>query len=164
MSPESGLITPEMQAAMGSPLLSQVSPPIAASDVRRWAIACYYPLPPPPEFLDGPDQKVPEEFNPFAWHPAAPAYRDPSTNALGLLEAGIGLGPARTSHGVHGGARITYFARMEIAQVIQRDWTLREYIEKQGKNGPLLLTIIDEAWTVQGGTTTKRAELTLIRY
>ena len=45
-------ITDEMEAAVGSELSRQVSFPITTSDIRRWAIAIYFPEPPPPLFWD----------------------------------------------------------------------------------------------------------------
>ena len=41
------VITDEMRGAIGRVLRQRSSYPISASDIRRWAIAVYYPEPPP---------------------------------------------------------------------------------------------------------------------
>ena len=46
------LISPAMQEAKGKWGEPRVSPPIAASDIRKWAIATYWPETPPPIYWD----------------------------------------------------------------------------------------------------------------
>ena len=46
------LIADEMRALVGQTMFDITSYPIAASDIRRWAIAIYYPEMPPPVFWD----------------------------------------------------------------------------------------------------------------
>lgn len=162
--PMTFLITEEMRSAVGSELVRQTAPPIAPSDVRRWALACYYPEHPPLRFLDGPEQEVPEEFNPFAWHPAVALARDPSMSVLDRLESGIGLPRVATSHGVHGGIRTRYLARMHVGQVLERVWTLEGYTEKQGRTGRLLFTVIGDRWADVDGSPVRHSELTIVRY
>src|ERR1700753_4096064 len=73
-------ITPEMQAGVGREYRWATSYPIAASDIRRWAISVYYPEPAPPLYWDEEYAAktrwggivAPEEFNPFAWMRAEP--------------------------------------------------------------------------------------------
>ena len=68
-------ITDEMSNAVGRELARMTSYPITDSDIRRWAVAVYYPDEPPRLFWDAeyaagtPYGSVvaPEEFNPFAW-------------------------------------------------------------------------------------------------
>ena len=75
MSTEGTLISDEMQTIVGTPLNPSTSFPIAASDIRKWAMAVYYPAPPPRLFWDEEYAAAtrfggivaPEEFNPFAW-------------------------------------------------------------------------------------------------
>lgn len=51
------------------------SPPISEGDIRKWAIAVYWPDTPPRQFWDAGYAEstrwggivAPEEFNPFAW-------------------------------------------------------------------------------------------------
>ena len=42
------LISPAMEAAKGKWSEPRLSPPISLSDIRRWAIATYWPETPPP--------------------------------------------------------------------------------------------------------------------
>jgi hypothetical protein len=68
-------ITDEMRAILDKPMSRLTSYPIAASDIRKWAIAVYYPEIPPRLFWDEDYAATsrfggivaPEEFNPFAW-------------------------------------------------------------------------------------------------
>ena len=72
--PES-YVTDAMRGAIGNETERRVSYPIAASDIRRWALAVYYPELPPLEYLDedyaakqpSGGMIAPQEFNPFAW-------------------------------------------------------------------------------------------------
>ena len=53
----------------------RVAPPIALADIRKWAIAVYWPENPPPLYWDEDYAKTtrysgivaPLDFNPFAW-------------------------------------------------------------------------------------------------
>lgn len=59
-------ISADMAAAVGAEISRRVSHPVTDSDIRRWAIAVYWPERPPARFLSregGPT--VPEDFNPF---------------------------------------------------------------------------------------------------
>src|SRR3954447_6358297 len=68
-------ITPQMLDLVGLELRSATSFPITDSDIRRWAIAVYYPEPAPRLFWDAAYAAgtvhggivAPEDFNPFAW-------------------------------------------------------------------------------------------------
>ena len=69
------LISPAMEEAKGKWGEPRRSPPIAASDIRKWAIATYWPETPPPIYWDEDYAKTtrwggiiaPQDFNPFAW-------------------------------------------------------------------------------------------------
>ena len=68
-------ITDEMRSIVGETLSTMTSFPIAASDIRKWAMAIYFPEVPPPLYWDEEYAAstpwggivAPEEFNPFAW-------------------------------------------------------------------------------------------------
>ena len=45
------IINDEMRAAQGRVLSSRSSYPISASDIRKWALAVYYPEAPPARFI-----------------------------------------------------------------------------------------------------------------
>lgn len=62
------VISPEMNGAIGREIARTVSFPVSASDIRRWAIAAYWPTDPPARFIaEGPELLAPEDLNPFAW-------------------------------------------------------------------------------------------------
>ena len=83
----------------------ETSYPIAASDIRRWALAVYYPEVPPAEFWDEDDPVTvarggivaPDEFNPLAWMAKDPKPdRHPAlgvTPKVGAFEAALGVKP-----------------------------------------------------------------------
>ena len=62
------------------------SPPIRDSDIRRWALAVYWPEAPPARYWDAAAAATttaggivaPEEFNPFAWLPPTSATTWPA--------------------------------------------------------------------------------------
>jgi hypothetical protein len=80
-------ISAEMLGVVGRLLGSRVSFPISESDIRRWAIATYYPDPPPRLFWDAAYAATtrhggivaPEEFNPFAWMSGVTPPGDPES-------------------------------------------------------------------------------------
>ena len=77
------LVTPQMREALDAWSEPSWSLPIEASDIRRWAIATYYPEQPPRLFWDEEYAKTtrwggiiaPPEFNPFAWQIDTPTGR-----------------------------------------------------------------------------------------
>ena len=75
------LVTPDMFEEKDKWSEPRVSPPIAMSDIRKWAIAVHWPETPPPLYWDEEYAKTtryggiiaPLDFNPFAW----PVHRHP---------------------------------------------------------------------------------------
>ena len=69
------LVTDDMRSIVGAVMRQSVSHPVAIADIRKWAIAVYYPETPPRQFWDENYARTtqfgcivaPEEFNPFAW-------------------------------------------------------------------------------------------------
>ena len=103
------LISPAMVESKGNWSEPRLSPPISASDIRKWAIATYWPEPPPPIYWDEAYAKTtrwggiiaPPDFNPFAWpvrRMAPPAAAQPA--------GGVRL------TGMNGGQTDTYGAPM----------------------------------------------------
>ena len=70
-------ISEAMRAAVGAEIGRSVSYPVGENDIRRWAIATYWPEEPPARYLDAPADGspmiAPEEFNVMsaAWRPAS---------------------------------------------------------------------------------------------
>lgn len=159
-------ITEEMRAAAGTEIGRAVSHPVTDNDIRRWAIAVYWPEEPPARFTEGKGLTAPEEFNAFAWSvtsrtptPEKSAGFDPdSTEKL----AGIS-GPGLTKI-LNGGMKVTYGTPVRSGDVITSVRTLGEYAEREGRLGLMLFSTTDDTWTNQHGELVKRTSMTLIRY
>src|ERR1051326_5632545 len=73
-------VTDAMRNAVGGEIARRESYPITASDIRRWALAVYYPEEPPRLYWDEEFAAktihgglvAPLELNPFAWLSAEP--------------------------------------------------------------------------------------------
>jgi len=166
-------INEEMLAAVGTELGRQVSFPIGESDIRRWAVAVYYPEPPPPLFWDAEYAAgtvhggivAPEEFNPFAWMSAEPrglvraAEYDPNT-----LEISLGLTPPPTQFQLNGGLDVEYGVRIRPGDVITAVSSLHSYSERRGRLGLMLFTTMANVWTNQRGEQVRLTKGTVIRY
>ena len=163
-------ISPEMTAAVGREFGRRVSFPISDSDIRKWAIAIYYPEDPPRLFWDGAYAATtihggivaPEEFNPFAWMSADP----PGIRHGGYLgiEASLGVEPPDTAFILNGGLEVTYGVRMRPGDVITSVSTLTGYLERQGRLGLMLFSTQLDRWTNQDDELVKSTSMTLIRY
>ena len=139
-----------------------VSPPISASDIRKWAIAVYWPDTPPQQFWDAEYAKTsrwggiiaPEEFNPFAW----PIERREATRLGGPQ----GKGPGQ--RGMNGGSEATYYTPMRPRDVIRSSTQLAEVYEKTGRLGVMMFLVNETTWTNQEGERIKVDRKVSIRY
>jgi hypothetical protein len=163
-----------MRAAVGRQLARQVSFPVSESDIRRWAIAVYYPQPPPRLFWDTGYARstrhggivAPEDFNPFAWMAAGreePAGALPGSS-LDSPERLLGIPGPGLGHQLNGGVEVEYGARMRPGDVITSVSRLAGYSERTGRLGLMLFTVTEDAWTNDDGDLVKLARSTLIRY
>ena len=167
-------ITPQMLDVVGLELRSATSFPITDSDIRRWAIAVYYPEPAPRLFWDAEYAAgtvhggivAPEDFNPFAWLTQTEADAGVSARAQGGFgpEESLGLPAPATTAIINGGTEVEYGVRMRPGDVITSSTTLGEYKEREGRLGLMLFTITVDTWTNQRGETVKTSRGTLIRY
>ena len=167
-------LTPELLGLVGREIRSTTSFPITNSDIRRWAIAVYYPEPAPPLFWDAEYASetthggivAPEEFNPFAWMSRAttsrPVEKPPGQFPLPEELAG-GTAPPTTAM-VNGGLEVEYGMRMRPGDVITSTSTIGEYKEREGRLGLMLFSTMIDTWTNQHGDTIKTSRNTLIRY
>jgi hypothetical protein len=163
-------ISPEMTAAVGREFGRRQSFPISESDIRKWAIAVYYPEDPPKMFWDAAYAATtvhggivaPEDFNPFAWMAADP----PGIRHGGYLgiEANVGVDPPATNFMLNGGLEVTYGMPMRPGDVIAAVSTLIGYQEREGRLGLMLFTTQTDRWTNQDDELVKVATMTLIRY
>ncbi len=168
-------ISSEMHAAVGRVLNRAVSHPVGENDIRRWALAVYWPEEPPAEFLDVEaaqasahgDMVAPEEFNPFAWsvartESAGSAPRD--ANDPDSTEGQLGISGPGLKFMLNGGMECEYGVRIRPGDVITSTRTLADYSEREGRLGLMLFTRFEELWTNQDGETVKKTATTLIRY
>lgn len=168
-------ISSAMREAVGTELIRQVSYPVSESDIRRWAIAVYWPESPPPHFLDEKAATTtvhagivaPEDFNPFAWavaesvtiNPAYPPGSDPDNTERLAGIPGPGL-----KFQLNGGLETEYGVRIRPGDVITGVRRLGPYSERPGRLGLMLFSRTEETWTNQRGEFVRRTANTLIRY
>lgn len=174
MTPERTHITPQMRDVVGLELRRSTSFPITDSDIRRWAIAVYYPEPAPRLFWDAKYAAgtshggivAPEEFNPFAWLTQTEADAGVAARATtGFLpEATLGIEPPATTAIINGGTEVEYGVRMRPRDVITSVTTLGGYREREGRLGLMLFTTTEDTWSNQQNETVKTSRSTLIRY
>lgn len=164
------VITPEMRAALTTQISKRVSYPVSASDIRRWAIAVYWPEPAPQQYLSVDESTLvaPEEFNPFGWvsaeselHPAATSVEqnDPDRTEKQIGVAGPGL-----KYQLNGGVSVEYGVPIVTGDVITSSNRLASYSEREGRLGLMLMTTTEDTWTNQRDEVVKRSSMTLIRY
>lgn len=139
-----------------------VSPPISESDIRKWAIAVYWPETPPKKYWDAEYARTsrwggivaPEEFNPFAW----PIERQETVR----LGGDIGKEPGKRV--LNGGSEARYYTPMRPGDVIRSGTQLVEVYEKTGRLGIMMFLINETTWTNQNGEAVKVDRKTNIRY
>jgi hypothetical protein len=170
------LITDEMRAIVGVVMEEETSFPIAASDIRRWALAVYHPDVPPPQFWDEehPDTiaiggiVAPDEFNPMAWMVKAPkpiAASQASRPRVGAFEAALGVESPPFKAVLQGQILASYGeARMRPGDVIHAATSITEYYEREGRMGLQLYTPIAERLTNQHGEWVKTITTVFVRY
>lgn len=165
------LITREMAAAVGKTYRLATSFPIAVSDIRRWAVAVYYPSPPPRRFWDEEYAKstrwggivAPEEFNPFAWMRATP--RPGETFPDLWPEPHLGIEPPATCANIL--VELTTSSTgigMRPGDVVTSSLSLKNYSEHTGRLGLMLFTTTEEKLTNQVGALVRTYIHTFIRY
>jgi hypothetical protein len=163
------VVSSQMRDAVGRELCRQTSYPVSESDIRRWAVAVYYPEPPPRRYIDavaGQALVAPEEFNPFAWLVAAQQQRQ-ITNELtdpDRTEALVGVVGPGLRFMLNGGIEVEYGEPIRAGDVITAVSRLKGYHERSGRLGPMLFTVTEETWTNQNDAFVKVIRKTLIRY
>ena len=167
------MITPEMEALVGREYRSFTSFPIAASDIRRWAIAVYYPEPPPRLYWDEDYAAqtrwggivAPEEFNPFSWMRAEPKGDIGNRPHSLTPEVLFGVTPPPTRAHVMVGIETEHTGvRMRPGDVIRASARLAGYSERVGRLGLMLFTTTEDRWVNQHDELVQTNRTTLIRY
>jgi acyl dehydratase len=142
------LITQALKDSLNVWSEPEVSHPVDRSDLRKWAIAVYWPDVPPRIFWDEDYAGTtkfggiiaPREFNPFAWPAIRPADRAPR--------------PAKRSVGertMNGGQKEVYGVPVRPGDVITSKIALVHMEEKVGKLGLTLYKSTETRWTNQKG-------------
>jgi hypothetical protein len=171
---KTSIITGEMSAAVGRELGRRVSYPVSESDIRRWALAVYYPERPPRQYWAAAYASAsgfggiiaPLDFNPFAWLSAEPGFDGPGAggNDPDMTEKTLGIDGPGLAFQLNGGMSASYGVRMRPGDVITSARRLDGYRERAGRLGQMLFTTFVDEWTNQHGQLVKRAGTTLIRY
>lgn len=150
----------------------RTSPPISTSDIRKWAIATYWPQKPPSIYWDEEYAKTtrhggiiaPSDFNPFAWpvERVRPARTGPPDPAANLTPSGGK--PRRSTTGMNGGQTDTYGAPMRPGDVITSRSRLKDWNEREGRLGLTLFTFTETEWRNQNGELVRTRISTSIRF
>jgi len=181
---EQTLVTQEMvdrKAEWGS---ERTSPPVSESDIRKWAIAVYWPEQPPSMYWDAEYAGgtrhggiiAPPDFNPFAW-PIRPTPTD------GIGRDSGGSPPPRTpkpskarsastgeqtsrkgKRGMNGGQVETYGVPIRPGDEITTRTRLRDWEERETRLGWTLFTYTETEWRNQNDEIVKLRVSTGIRY
>lgn len=169
-------ISEAMRDAVGTEIGRSVSYPVGENDIRRWAIATYWPDDPPSRYVDAPadgsPMPAPEEFNAMstAWRAAST-----TTSVQAITRSTAGHDPDTTEHQVgiegpgltnmlNGGMSVEYGVPIRAGDVVTSVRSLGEYTEREGRLGLMLFSSTVDTWTNQNGDLVKQSTLTLIRY
>ena len=166
------VISDDMRKVIGGELGRSVSFPITDSDIRRWAVAVYYPEDPPKLFWDAEYAAgtvhggivAPEEFNPFAWMSSEGPQRRAAGHDPDMTEKTLGIEGPGLKFQLNGGMDVEYGVRMRPGDVITSVRRLAEYREREGRLGLMLFTVSEDVWTNQKDELVKTSRSTLIRY
>jgi hypothetical protein len=167
------LVTDGMQRSLG--VWDEWGPwsaPIRDSDIRRWALAVYWPEAPPRKYWDNaiaaatPAGRLvaPEDFNPFAWPAPAPtdADSDGPRDRTDRLDRRPDLRKAKGR--VNGGCRVTYGVAMRSGDRIRRRVRLHGWRTADATRGPLLLVDYEHEWRNERNELVRAAVYTLIHW
>ena len=157
---EETLVTAEMLERKGVWGESRVSPPISESDIRKWAIASYWPETPPRLFWDADYAAsttwggliAPQDFNPFAW----PIDRPPIQSMADRSSRG--------NRGMNGGQVETFGVPMRPGDVITARSRLKEWNERTTRLGLTLFSFTELEWRNQRDELVKTRISTGIRF
>ncbi len=154
-------ITPEIKTQIGVEKDMIRSSPVSESDIRKWAIAVYWPETPPKLFWDQDHAKstkwkgiiAPQEFNPFGWPAERPKQR---LSAMGTGKAGTRI--------LNGGLDIEHLKPIRPGDIITSRSKLAEVFEREGRLGLMMFQVTQTDWTNQKNELVRRSKMTLIFY
>ena len=157
----------ELKGFIGKEMARRDSYPVSASDIRKWAIAIYWPEKPPRLFWDEEYAKktrfggivAPEDFNPFAW-PTEPGQTFLTDADLKEPTERLGIG----WNVLNGGGGNEYFERIRPGDVIESVTRLADIYTRPGKLGTMIFFIRESTWTNEKGQVVRISRGTGIRY
>ena len=167
------LVTDEMRSIVGAVMRESLSHPVAIADIRKWAIAVYYPEIPPRQFWDEAYANTtqfgcmvaPEEFNPFAWSTARPLLTDPKVSQTAFSENELGVKPPEYKAILLTEIREQYGrVRIRAGDVIRSVVRISEYFERDGRMGRMLYTTLSNEWHNQSDEWIRTTESVFVRY
>jgi acyl dehydratase len=155
-------LTQETIDKLGRTIPAVTCPAVGTNDIARWAIATYWPDPPPARYVDadvaadGPWGGIvaPRDFDPTAWMPNRPWAGDwfPSMGA----EPGHRV--------LNGGQHNRYFAPIRPGDVISVTRRFVDVTERDTKRGPMVFFQSEFRWDNQDGALVRLGEQTTIYY
>jgi len=154
------LVTPDLLERRGKwTEWSPESPPISLSDIRKFAIATYWPDIPPRLFWDEEYALTtrwqgivaPQDFNPFAFPIRQADQNDTWPGGTG-------------SHGMNGGQVDTYGEPMRPGDVIRARSRVRDWNERITRLGPTMFLNTEHEWRNQRDELVRLRVSTGIRY
>ena len=157
-------VTEDMRAAQGKWGGQRTAPPITETDIRRWAMATYYPRQPPRIYWD-PEYAAttewggivaPPDFNPFAWPVERTQGGRPGPS--GRRPDGKGL------TGMNGGQTDTYGVPMRPGDVVTARSRLVDWWERKGRLGHTLYARTEIEWRNQNDELVRTRMSISIRY
>ncbi len=168
---EHPLVTGGMRASLG--VWDEWSPwsaPIRDSDIRRWALAVYWPEAAPRKYLDptiaaatpAGGLVAPEDFNPFAWPAPAPAPADAAWHRAERSDRRPD--PRQVRGRVNGGCRAIYGVAMRPDDRIRRRVRLHGWRTADASRGPLLLVDYEHEWRNERDELVRTAVYTIIHW
>jgi len=179
----SSLITQAMLDSIGVVYSTAVSYPVATSDIRKWALAVYYPELPPRLYWDEDYASntpwggivAPHEFNPFgaAWiarHPEPlplPQWgkADKAPRKAGDFEVAVGGTPPPYTAVLQSRVIAHYGdARIRPGDVVTGESYISEYFEREGRMGHQLYTTVSVKLSNQVGEWIKTLDTVFVRY
>ena len=155
-------LTQETIDTIGRVLPPVAAPAVGANDIARWAIATYWPKPPPARYLEagvaakGPWGGIvaPRDFDPFAWMPNRPWAGD--------WLWGMGAEPGKRV--LNGGQHNRYVEPIRPGDVIAVTRRFVDVTERETKRGPMVFFRSEFRWENQHGGLVRQAEQTTIYY
>jgi len=167
---DQSLVTPEMVERKGVWGSARVSPPVSESDIRKWAIAVYWPGTPPRIYWDGEYAATtrwgtiiaPADLNPFAW-PIIQARPAPAERPRAKADADKPRSD-KGRRGMNGGQVDTYGVPMRPGDVITSRSRLRDWDERETRLGLTLFSYSETEWRNQDDALVKVRVATAIRY